>query len=98
MAKIPKSLQPILWSRDINSLDLNKNRAYIINQVLAYGTMEHIKWLFQNYSQREIKKIFIKKPIKIYSPSAFNWINTVLLENKKPLDKTRYVENTPRNI
>ncbi|MCH7730371.1 hypothetical protein IID21_02445 [Patescibacteria group bacterium] len=98
MAKIPKSLQPILWSRDINSLDLNKNRAYIINQVLAYGTMEHIKWLFQNYSQREIKKVFIKKPIKIYSPSAFNWINTVLLENKKPLDKTRYVENTPRNI
>lgn len=97
-SKIPKSLQAIFWSRDINSLKLNKDRVYIVNQVLAYGTMEHIRWLFQNYAQAEIKKVFLKKPIKVYSPSAFNWINIVLLENKKPLDKTKYVENTPRNI
>ena len=97
--KIPQRLQPILWSRDVKSLDLEKDRAYIINQTLACGTFKHLNSLFKAYSEEEIKKVFLKKPMKIYSPLSFNWIKTILLENlKQTPDENKYVENLPRNI
>jgi len=98
VAKIPKSLQPILWSRDVNNLNLKKDRAYIINQILAYGTADHLKWLFKNYPRRIVVNTFVEKPIKVYSPSAFNFVKTILLSKEKDIRQDRYVENLPRNI
>jgi len=35
--KIPKFLQGVLWSVEVDDLDLQKDRAYIVNQILVYG-------------------------------------------------------------
>lgn len=59
--KIPKKKEWLFWSYDINSLDLEGDKDYIITQVLNYGTWEDLKWLFKIYSEREIKNI-VKKP------------------------------------
>ena len=37
-SKIPKKMKWLFWSYDINSLDLNKDKNYIITQTLNYGT------------------------------------------------------------
>ena len=95
---VPKNLQGILWSRDVNNLDLDEDSAYIINQVLAYGTFESLKWLFKTYSKDKITKIFIKKPIKTYTHASFNFAKNILLEDKTNLKEGRYIENTPRHI
>jgi hypothetical protein len=59
--KIPKSLQWLFWSYKIESLDLKRDKDYIISQVLNYGTEKELKWLFKVYSEKEIKEV-IKNP------------------------------------
>ena len=96
---LPKNLQPILWSVDINNLDLKKDNSYIINQILAYGTWQNLKWLFKNYPKAEIKEVFITKPQKDYLLQSFKFVSGFLLglksQNLKP---EKYVKTFPRYI
>lgn len=90
--QIPASLQPILWSVDVNKLDIEKDKGYIIHQILVYGDMADVKWLFDTYGKDGVKKVFRGKPSKIYPPMVFNFIQHFLLglENV-PLDRDAYV-------
>ncbi len=97
-SKIPTNLQGVLWSVDINNFDFIKNKAYVIHQVLAYGTWDHLVWLFKNYTINEIRESFEKYPEKDYTPQGYNFSKNVLLEISKPLDEKRYVKTFPRYI
>lgn len=97
--KVPKKLQGILWSVATADLDLQKNKAYIINQILSLGTLEEMKWLFKIYSKKVIKEIFLKRPAKSYGSSAFNFCQNILLDlNNKNLRAEKYVKTLSRNI
>jgi len=97
--KVPSFLQGILWSVDVNDLDLKEDKIYIINQILAYGGFDEWKWLFKTYPLKMIKRVFLNHPIKTYRPSTFNFLKNILLDLKKiNLPKERYVINTPRII
>lgn len=93
----PADLQGVLWSKDIRNIDLARDRAYVINQVLAYGTLDHIRWLFRTYPRSVIRKTFTEQPAKIYSPAGFNFVKTILLTSKRRLPLQRYVSSLPRN-
>lgn len=95
---LPPELKGIFWSRDIRHLDIKNDRAYIINQVLAYGTLAHLRWLFRMYPLPTIKKTFSEQPAKIYSPAAFNFAKNILLELKRRLPPKRYVSSLPRTV
>ena len=69
--KIPKRMKWLFWSYDIESLDLKRDKEYIITQVLNYGTWEDLKWLFRIYSKEEIKKV-------VQNPSRGLWFKNVL--------------------
>lgn len=97
--KVPQFLQPVIWSVKIAELDIQKDKILIINQVLAFGGLKELKWLFKTYSSRTIKKVFLEHPIKTYRPAAFNFVKEILLNlEKKALVKEKYVINTPRLI
>ncbi|MEK7497947.1 MAG: hypothetical protein AAB656_03440 [Patescibacteria group bacterium] len=97
--KFPDYFQAVVWSRYINNLDLSKDKEYIINQVLAYGLFDHLKWLFKNYSKKVILSTFLKNPIKIYSYRSLNFVKVLLFGNKKfTLDESSYVKSISRNI
>ena len=98
MVKIPKSLQGVLWSANISSLDIENDRNYIIHQILAYGTWDDLKWLFKTYSESVIKSVFVNYPSKDYKPQAFNFVTKVLLGIKQIPDQRRYVTTYPRII
>lgn len=92
------SLQPVLWSKNVAQLDLRRDRVYIIHQILRYGTLPQIKWLFRSYSPYTIKQVFIKKPMKIYSPSSLNFAKNLLLKLKqRKLDEKKYLSSSPRS-
>ena len=96
--KIPKKLQGVLWSVDVKDLDLEVNKAYIINQILCFGRQSELKWLFKTYSRSEIKEVFLKRPSKIYLPSAFNFCKKILLDiDHCDLPLNRYVRSLPRS-
>ncbi len=92
MAHPPKSLQGVLWSSSINQLDLDKHRAYIIHQVLTFGTMNQLRWLFKAYSKYEITDVFVHQPIKMY-PRHIYWFtkNHLLPLRHAQLDEQNYV-------
>lgn len=96
--KIPKKLQSILWSTDVNLLDREKHKGYIIHQIFAYGSAKEIRWVFQNYSKEEIVKTF-QKYYKDYRRERFLFVKNILLglRNWHP-DERYYVKNTPRVV
>ena len=92
MNKIPQEFQGILWLVNVKNLDLEKNKVYIIHQILMYGDLKEIAWLFKVYSKKEVKKVFEEAPMKIYSPQGFHFIKNIILGlKKKPLSPKKYV-------
>lgn len=96
---IPKKLQPILWSTNIKLLDIERDKGYIIHQVLLYGTFEELQWLFKAYSKKEIIDVFINKPQKLYPRSMFYFVKNFILQLKdKSLSEGEYVTSISGKI
>jgi|SRR3989338_9816349 len=94
----PRFLQATLWSYPVEKLDLETDAVYIIHQVLSYGGLPEIKWLFGAYPESVIAKIFREKPMKLYRPAAFAFAKEILLRQKTDLAPNLYVINTPRTL
>jgi hypothetical protein len=91
---LPVRLQPLLWSKNVENLDFKKDRIYIIHQVLAYGSIEDIKFIIETYSKDEIINIFINYPQKVYTRPVFLFIKNYMLKIKTELRESSYVKST----
>lgn len=99
MKAIPKKFRGLFWSASVKDLDLEKNKNYIINQTLSFGTLESLRWLLKTYRSKTIKKVFVDSPQKIYTPASFNFIKNILLALKNyKLPQDKYVKNLPRHL
>lgn len=58
---IPKKLQAALWTYNLKELDLEEDKKLIITQVLNYGDLEDVKWLYSVYLENDIKEV-VKDP------------------------------------
>jgi len=76
--KIPQKMKWLFWSYDIKSLDLEKDKDYIIAQVLNYGTWEDLKWLYKLYSRKDIKKVVKNPPRGVWFKKVLNFWTTIL--------------------
>lgn len=94
---VPKRLQAVLWSVNTDKLDLQKDKEYIVHQILGYGRWEDIKWLFKIYGQSQIKDVFVNHPSKDYYPAGFNFVSKILLE-VGDVDFQKYDRFAPRII
>lgn len=93
MNKKHLNLQGILWSKNIRKLDLERDKIYIIHQLLSYGNLKQIKWLLKIYNPQEVQKVFIEYPKKVYSPSVFYFVKNFILNLKdKKLSPEKYVK------
>ena len=96
---IPKEMQAVLWSVDVSHLEIEKDKRYIIHQMLSYGRMEDFKWVFRVYPKEEIIKVFTTFPYKDYTQSRFYFVKNFLLSlRNKSLNEKYYVKNIPRDI
>lgn len=98
MQTLPKSLQSVLWSANLDHLNMEGDKPYIIHQILSHGTLESLTWLFRSYSKDDICLVFMKYPYKDYSAARFHFISRRILGIVENLDANRYVINTPRNL
>lgn len=91
--KLPKHLQSVLWSVNINNLDLNKDRYYIVHQILSFGILDDISWLTGTYSKKDIIDVFMVS-FKDYSRPRFYFVKDAILGLKtwRPNEKY-YVKN-----
>lgn len=94
----PAILQGTLWSMSVDQLDITTNRIYIIHQVLAYGTLDDLKWLFRAYPRETIRDVFLQAPIKIYTRAAFHFAKLILKIQDDTAPIFNYDKSTPRHI
>lgn len=96
--KIPKKLQPVLWSTNTDLLDSEKDKYYIIHQILSFGALDEIIWLAHTYAKKTIIDVFMKS-FKDYRRQRFYLVKDAMLglKNWHP-DERYYVRNTPRII
>jgi hypothetical protein len=92
---IPKHLQSILWSKGLDKLSLEDDKNYIVHQVLMYGDLKDIKWLFETYSRAKVREIFVQQPKRVYTAPTFNFVKNFVLGLKgKKLEEDKYVKST----
>jgi len=90
----PSHLQSILWSIGTDQLDLDKNRNYIIHQVLMYGQLSDINWLFEQYPHQEIQQVFLEHPQPIYTKPALNFLTKFILNlTPQQIDWSKYIKH-----
>lgn len=95
----PKQLQALLWSADVNHLNIQSDKGYIIHQILSHGTLDHISWLLGVYQKATIREVFQQFPYKDYRAARFHFVKNLLLNlDTQKMDERRYVKNTPRAI
>lgn len=94
MTKVPAKLQGILWSKQVESIDLEQDKTYVIHQVLRYGTLDDIKWLMETYGEHVVKEEFLRRPQSIYSKPTLNFVKNVLLDlEKERVDESKYIQS-----
>ena len=75
--KVPKQFQRVLWSYNINKMDLEEDKKEIITQVLNYGTWENLKLLYKLYSEKEIKEIVRNPRRGVWFKKVLNFWTTI---------------------
>ncbi|HAJ44833.1 MAG: hypothetical protein UV53_C0015G0013 [Candidatus Azambacteria bacterium GW2011_GWE1_42_9] len=75
--KIPQKMRWLFWSYDIKTINFDRDKDYVISQVLNYGTWDDIKWLKEIYSDEEIKEI-VKNPGRgVWFEKVLNFWTTI---------------------
>lgn len=93
MKKLPRSWRGLLWWAPLDRLGVRRDRAAIIHHVLAFGTLQDIRVLRRLYSSAEIRRVFARSPLGVYSPAAFSFVKNILLGlHRARLDATRYTK------
>ena len=89
MKKIPRTFQPFLWSKNVGKMDRDRDKIYIVHQILSYGDFKELRQLFKIYDRKEVGEVFTKYPKKIYQPSVFYFVKNFVLG----LRNTRFRES-----
>ncbi len=89
-------LNKLFWFSDVKSLDKEKDKYFIVHQVLCFGSLEDIQYLFKLYPKSVIKKCFLKPKKGIYDPRVVALIKEML--NIKYLDFRKYVKNVSKTL
>ena len=73
---IPQSLKPILWDVDLESLDVKKDKDFIIKRVTDKGRWDDVVWLKTQYVIDDIIDV-VKKSKNISKKTKNFWLTYV---------------------
>lgn len=55
-----KFRRSLFWDTDPKKIDTQKNTQYIIERILDFGTDGEVKWLYDFYDKRLLRKVVAK--------------------------------------
>ena len=73
---VPQSLKPILWDVDLASLDVKKDKDFIIKRVTDKGRWDDVVWLKTQYVIDDIIDV-VKKSKNISKKTKNFWLTYV---------------------
>ncbi len=56
---MPEELKKYFWDTEYEKLDKEKNKRYIISRLYCYGDLKAIKWIKENYEDKDIEDVAI---------------------------------------
>jgi hypothetical protein len=74
---LPKFLQPYLASYDLGKMSVNDDKETIITQILNSGDRKAVRWLFEKYPVKEIKKAVRKPRRGSWLPESLHYWKTI---------------------
>lgn len=78
---------------NVSKLNLERDKPYIVNQVLAYGTLDEIRWLMRTYGEKTVREVFLTQPIKVYTRPCFAFIKNALFNlSQVNIPEEKYVQ------
>ena len=54
---MPEELKKYFWDTKFEELDKEKNKIYIISRLYCYGDLKAIKWIKENYIDKDIEDV-----------------------------------------
>lgn len=54
---MPKEFKKYFWDTEFEQLDKEKNKRYIISRLYCYGDLKTIKWVKENYTNKDIEDV-----------------------------------------
>lgn len=78
---VTSKLQSRLWSKSTRKIHIKRDGRYIIKQLLAYGTMEDLRWLLSRYPKKTIRTVAKTMKRTEFHPSIYKFINLLFLSN-----------------
>lgn len=80
---IPKEFKKYFWDTDFDSLDIQKNKKYIISRLYNFGDIKEIKWLKKVYSSEDIREVALKS--RSLKPIVANYLCQQFKLNKEDM-------------
>lgn len=83
--KLPEELKTVFWNYDPAFMDTDRMKKTIILEVLARGTLEQIKILFQIYGFKIIKEIYredVQGARTLPAPAVYLWSDIFLTDEE----------------
>ena len=84
----PKFIVQFLWSSDISKVDIRRDKAMIIKNVLNFGTKRATDWLDETYSRRDIRRVIRNTPVSAWRQRSLNLWS--LIYGVSPKRQTRF--------
>ena len=89
-------LAPYFWDTDIHTVDVQKNRRFVIERLLMFGRPWQIQWIVRQYSKKDIIQV-IKLSKNIDKRTASYWAvhfgidrKEILCFNRQLIDPSFY--------
>lgn len=75
-----KFRQALFWDTNPKNIDTKKNAQYIIERIADFGNDKEVKWVFNFYDKKLLKKVIAKS--RCLRPETKNLWNLFLLKDK----------------
>jgi len=89
----PLTKTSLFWDTDINTIDMVKNKRYVIERILKFGDFDDYTWMRNAYSTEDIKSVILEERVDLDPKSINFWCHNFNIEEsictKKLLAKTQ---------
>ncbi len=69
--KIPSEYKKFFWDVEFEKINLQKNRKFILERLLNYGTFDTFSWIFSTFSSIEVKNLLKTKGLHSLSKNSY---------------------------
>lgn len=78
----PLTKKSLFWDTDINTIDMVKNKRYVIERILRFGDLDDYSWLKNIYQPAEIKEVITRDRSELNKKSLNFWCFIYKINNQ----------------